>query len=264
MVRKTIIVRHNGKAVRISNPSASKRHHHKSMNLLRLPVELRHQIFELVVRRDDLIDLRKARPPRLALVNRQLFAEATQCFFKVNRFTMRVYLDFETMFRRRARSPARRDMEREAREEERLRMKYLFNTMRMPEGQMWLRMVQKHVKLRHIEFEVITSAAGDGELSCYTTNDRFIIKRNDNTKEVGIKTTSGVIRGYQSAPTIDAALMSLDSAVGEEQALLRVLRRLSVITKCISARQDSDGVGLMDVEAMVEAFTIGYVDRRPT
>ena len=56
-------------------------------HLLRIPLEIRQQIYSYVVVQDKRFDLRTARPPPLALVNQQLFREVAVAFLESNKFS---------------------------------------------------------------------------------------------------------------------------------------------------------------------------------
>ena len=91
---KAVFIHHNGRVFRIRKPQASRAHRRTRCTLLSLSFELRQHIYSLVVTNKALDwDVLTLRPPRLALVNRQLFHEVSAAFLEVNDFRLRVQID---------------------------------------------------------------------------------------------------------------------------------------------------------------------------
>jgi len=85
MTARSIFVRHRGRIHHVRKVRAAKQHPRRHSRLLRLPAELREQIYSYVAAEAESIDLRTLdQPPALALANRQLLREVTQAYFTYN------------------------------------------------------------------------------------------------------------------------------------------------------------------------------------
>jgi hypothetical protein len=87
----------SSKGIGVTATKSSNPFHSPSSPLLRLPRELRDQVYTCVVTHDAPLLLPNVRPPALALTNRQLFSEVTAAFFEHNTFAVNVLLDWSKL-----------------------------------------------------------------------------------------------------------------------------------------------------------------------